>query len=329
MAEAAPVTTPATQTTTPVAEPPATGAARGPDGKFAKADAKADAKATDAKTQLVKLLNGKELSMDEVVRLATKQAAGEDRFREAAELKKTTDAAEERLKQVFAAMDRPEVFAREIEKLARENGKDPIKLAEALLAPMIQAELEAQEAKALTPEQKKARELERENAALKRQAEEAKKQAQADEEAKKKAEYDAAVVKHQDTYADLVQKAMEASKLPKTAEIARDVVTVMKKLHEQGIPLTQESVNAIGAELWDLKKAEFKALQEAMGDDYSIVAPNLLKAARKAEVDKLKAGNPFLTTKPISKRKAQTAEKADDKRRSPDAVKRDVMMGRL
>lgn len=301
---------------------------RGPDGKFTKAEAKAEAaKEPEApsKPSKVKLLNGKELDLEEVVRLATKQAAGEDKFRAAAEKEKALTEVDGRIKALFAAMDQdPDGFATELSKLAKARGVSPEKLATKMLQPLIEAEMLAAEEKSLTPEQLETRKLKRELDELKRAKANEEAAAKKAAEEKAQAEHQAQVQKLSDDYAEKIQAALEKSKLPKTPETALTLVNLAKELRARDIEVTPD---ALAAELADMKRAEWLAVQEMLGEDTSWISPKVLESARKAELAKLKEKNPFANAAPKSSKKAGAKPDEQPKQKSMDAIKRDLMMG--
>lgn len=339
MAETAAPTTPVAPVAPTVEAPKVQ--VRAPDGKFTKPDMAAAKTETPSAPEIRKLLNGKEMPLDEIIRLATKQAAGEDRFREASELRKASEAADKRNQALVATLSDPDKFAQQLNEFAKANpGVSIERLATRLLQPLIQAEIAAAEEKTLTPDQVEARRLKKQIEDLKAQASEAEKTRAAEEDKKKGAAHEAEVQKLMSNYDAVITGVMKdklgiqlAADTPqKTKEralyVAQTIAQTMQAMQSRGLPITIESV---AGEYGDFVRSLVLDIQEG-SSDVSLVHPNLLKLARKAEVEKLKIDNPFLSAKPISRKKIQQKAEdkpEEDKRRSPDAIKRDLMLGRM
>lgn len=337
----------ASKTAAPVAQVDAKGTPqRGPDGKFQATNGAA--KAADSKEAATKAADSKEDApkaapkpkyklkvdgqeeehdIDEIIRRAQLSTAAEKRFREATEGRKALDAdrakftqeAEERdnrIKTVFRAMEEdPEGFAREAEKY----GLNSKKFAQQLLRKDIEAQLAAEEEKTLSPEQRELRETKRRlaeyEAAEQKRTAEAKK---AEEDAKaaeaRKVEDEKAVAhraevdKLTNDYGSTIQAALEKTALPKTPELALQMLDVIDETVQRGLPVTPEH---IASRMEQIKLDELNALLSRTDDAslLKLLPKDVQSRLNKASIEEFKKNNPMAAAKPVTGPQAKEPEK--------------------
>lgn len=203
----------------------------------------------------------RELTQDEIDRLAMQAGGADQRFQEAAEMRRR---AEEILKQ---ADEDPAGFF-------NKRGKDVRKWAEDYLMEELKREQ-------MNPEQKKAFENEQKL----KQYEKEKKDA---EDQRKKDEFAAKFKEHNDNYNTLFVEALGKAGLPKTAY-------TVKRMAELQLVNLKKKFNLNADQLAKLVREDYISEQKALyggmeGDQLlDILGPDIVKKLSKAQIAKLKA----------------------------------------
>ena len=300
-------------------------------------NAKADAKVADAVVkQLHKLIvDGKEeeVDVDELIRRAQLSSAADKRFKEASESKKDAQTKHAQVAQLLKMIDEdPSRFAKEMKEFSK--GKfDPEKFATALLTPIVQEQIAAEEEKAMTPEQRKQRAIENELKEYKAKEAEQKAAEKRAEDDKKASEHKAKVEQHRNEFAQAIQQALEKTKLPKSPMLAIEMDNLLQETLEKGLPAKPEH---LARELESRKRAEFGALakdgaswlpkevQDAIRKT-AVDDPALAKAIQKKAVEEFKKGNPLVDTKPTVRKGGEPKDDEKPKKASLNSTMRDLM----
>jgi hypothetical protein len=250
-----------------------------------------------------------ESQLDELLAAYSKVKASNKRFEEAAIERKRASEEKAKVEELKNKM-KSDPWA-----ILSELGTDPRKMAEDYLIKQLEFD-------SLTPEQKKALDLEaklkeyedREASAKKAEEERAK----AEEDEKNKKEIERLSHEYAKQYEAEFLEALSATKLPRSPALVKSVAEKMHTALEQGYELSvKQAVKIVEREIMDYKKALIKDMDPDMLADF--LEEDGLKKVRQRDVKNLK--NP--TPKKDDKAK-ETEDKKEDAPTSPEEWLRSI-----
>ena len=298
----------------------------------AKADPKApakDDKPAEAPRKFKVKVDGQELEVSEedLLRGYQTREAADKRFKEGAQARREAEAYRAEVNSVLELMQKdPRGFAEK----AKGLGINPAEFAEAILRPIVEEEIAAEEEKQMSPEQLKQREMERKLKAYEAKDAEAAKQAAEAEKAKATQATQAATDARTQEYSNIILEALKASNLPHTHETGLEMVDLLQETIERGIPL---DAKALARDLESRKRAELRAVatpdmldpamraairREAMND------PALVEEIRKQAVKEFKEANAMAAKNPQVKKSSVPTRDESKKPQTYGSVMREL-----
>lgn len=203
----------------------------------------------------------RELTLDEAIVLAQKGMSADQRFQKAASMRKSAEDIFAKLKE-----DPWSVLSSE------DIGHDPMKLAEEyILKQLKEAEM--------TPEQREAERIKRENEEYRRR--------EAEREAKaKQTQYEQAKLRAKEEYERVFNEALDKSKLPRTAATLARMAQKQYAALKQGHELTPSQIAALVRR--DLQN-EMESVARGLDNDLleKFIGKEKLDALRKAQVERV------------------------------------------
>jgi hypothetical protein len=246
----------------------------------------------------------REVPEDELVRRYQMEESANQRFEEAAKLRKEAETERAAVRKFFEAVKQdPKAFFSD-----PRIGVDVKKFAQELLAAEIKAQMAAEEEKTLSPDQRRLRELEKELS--ERKARDTK----ADED-KQSAARKESVEKHRQSFETQIIEALEAAPhLPKDAETAELVLGLIEQNARQGRP---HDVTDVVDRLDRSIHERFGRYVKALGPTKAAKAidADIRKALREMDVEELKKANPMAFSQPqVAKKGGPEVRKAEPPR---------------
>jgi len=249
-------------------------------------------------------IDGKEeeVDLDELKAGYSKAKAATERFQKAAEERK---AAEKDRQEAKAMLDRMKSNPWEVMK---ELGLDPRTTSEDYLIEQLKLD-------ALTPEQKKAMELERRVKAYEDKeasaAADAEAKAKKDKEAKEREEIAVRSQQIAKEYEEQFLEALTGSTLPKKPGVVKKIAEKMFQASEEGYEMSvKQAIKLVEKEIKEYQKAFIDDLdEEALA---AFLGENNLKKVRKRDVSNLKNPVPKAESKPQDKEEKPSAPQSPD-----------------
>lgn len=293
-----------------------------------KAPAKDD-KPAEAPRKFKVKVDGQELEVSEedLLRGYQTREAADKRFKEGAQARKEAEAYRAEVNSVLELMQKdPRGFAEK----AKGLGINPAEFAEAILRPIVEEEIAAEEEKQMSPEQLKQREMEKKLRGYEAKEAEAAKQAAEAEKAKAAQATQAATDARTQEYSSIILEALKATNLPHTHETGLEMVDLLQETIERGIPL---DAKALARDLEARKRAELRAVatpdmldpamraairREAMND------PALVEEIRKQAVKEFKEANAMAAKNPQVKKSSVPTRDESKKSQTYGSVMRDL-----
>lgn len=225
--------------------------------------------------ELYKLvIDGKEeeVTKDELIRRAQKYAAADKRFQKAAEIQKQHELVIDTLKES------------PVEALTRVHGPEK---ARELMEKYLYEQLQYDQ---LTPEQKRLKELEKENQALKGQKQKEEEQKAAEAEQKLQTQYKA-------DYEKKILSALETSGLPVSEDTISRMAFYMRHALQQGIDAPMDLIVEQVRE--DLSHRSKSLISKLKGPELlKLLGDDVIKLIREADLEALKSGTPTVPSAP-------------------------------
>ena len=245
-------------------------------------------------------VNGKDVTWDkeeDLVRDAGLGKAAFEKMREAADLKKTVEGFWEQFKKdPMGALENPALG------LTAEQRRD-------LIEKYYQKAYLEQDA--LTPEQKRLRELEAEIARRDKEVEDKRK---ADEEAQKTQQQKALEAKWQETYQQQIIEAIEKGGFPKTPRTAARVAFYMAQAAEAGFDAPIETIIAQVGKDYEDEFTSILSENVPMEAILKVLPKGFIKRLRQYDLDQYKAKQAKLNAPPVQEEVTKTRSSKKDQR---------------
>lgn len=278
------------------------------------------------KPQLHKVKVGgveREVSTEDLIRAFSKGETADEKFRQASELQKQTQAETAKNRAFAAVLKDPAKFAAEIDAHAAKSGFDKRALGEALLAPEIERQVREAELAAMTPEQRKVYDMEQKLKEYEQKELQSKTQQEVEAKKVSEAKKEAEVTAWRQQYEPLMIQALEKVGLPKSRELGIEMIQLHKAAIARGESVTPDQ---LAQDLVARKRAEWNTTVKATGNlDY--VSPEVRELIRKQAIEEHLKSHPMANAEPITRGTKKPAM-AEERTGTFSGLQRDLVMHR-